>query len=370
MSAIVAALLLLLLIASLASSSDEWHISASPAPELDALFQRTEGWIGADGDYSIRLDHNRVLWLFSDTFVGSVVGGRRVDTTMINNSAAIQRQGANDFVEFFYKADPSSVPQSFVTPDEAEGYYWLFSSTLTSEGLYLFLLRVVPDDRNPAFPFRLTGMSLGQVTDPSASPDRWHISQRRVPFTRFGPDESVFFGSATLNVGGYVYVYGLKSARKDGGKTSAMSVARVQEDSFGDFTAWRFLANGKWGCDFEQCDALISPMPTEFSVSYLPGVERYVTVYTEGGIFGIIAVRLAPKPEGPWSDPIRVYDCPDKNWHEKAYCYAAKAHPELATAPDELVVTYACNSTNFPDLFSDARLYWPRFVRVKISRKD
>jgi hypothetical protein len=41
--------------------------SAAPAPELDALFDRADGWIGADGAYSVALSPQRTLWLFSET---------------------------------------------------------------------------------------------------------------------------------------------------------------------------------------------------------------------------------------------------------------------------------------------------------------
>ena len=51
------------------------------------------------------------------------------------------------------------------------------------------------------------------------------------------------------------------------------------------------------------------------------------------------------------------------------FCYAAKAHPELTATRDELLITYAANSWNFWDLFNDARLYWPRFVRVNLEAK-
>ena len=61
------------------------------APEWDALFQRNSGWIGADGDYSIPLTQDTTLWLFSDTLVGKVKDGKRIETSMINNSIALQR---------------------------------------------------------------------------------------------------------------------------------------------------------------------------------------------------------------------------------------------------------------------------------------
>ena len=55
------------------------------------------------------------------------------------------------------------------------------------------------------------------------------------------------------------------------------------------------------------------------------------------------------------------------DWPVKPFAYAGKAHPELTDAPGELIVTYAANSSDFWTLFQDARLYWPRFVRVKVT---
>ena len=226
---------------------------------------------------------------------------------------------------------------------------------------------------------------------PSGSPLEWKITQRSVPFTRFAKDQSIFFGSAALEVGSHIYVYGLDSRRKaeSGERKSApslqvsipggmgMIVARVSEDKLGDFEAWRFYAGGKWGTSFEKCQRLCEDIPTEFSVSYVPGIRQYAAVYTEGGIYGVIIVRLAPKPEGPWGEPIKVFDPippgidtwrDGKRWHEKTYSYAAKAHPELSRSPNELIVTYATNSMHFADLFDDARLYWPRFVKLTFQR--
>lgn len=355
-------------------------IEAAPAPELDALFARTSGWIGADGDYSVPLGENRTLWLFSDTFVGDVKEGKRVGATMINNSVAILQspsptlgergpRGVGKPAEFFYKTGQDGRPASFVTPDDGRGYFWLFDGIMTSKGLYMFLPRVEHSDDSPAFPFRLFGMRLGHVPKPSGSPLDWKIAQRDVPFSRFERDRSIFFGSAVTKVGSEVYIYGLDARRvgEPAERRAAMIVARVPEDEFGDFGAWRFYSSGEWTWNWENCDRLFEGCPTEYSVSYVPGIEQYAAVYTEGGIFGNIMVRFAPRPEGPWGEPIKAFDCPDKRWHEKAYSYAAKAHPELATSPNELIVTYATNSTNFPDLFDDARLYWPRFVRLIIA---
>jgi hypothetical protein len=59
-----------------------------------------------------------------------------------------------------------------------------------------------------------------------------------------------------------------------------------------------------------------------------------------------------------------LYRCPEVSWAKDYFCYAGKAHPELAEGPNDLVVTYAVNSWNMEDHQRDLRLYWPRFVRV------
>lgn len=342
-------------------------LEAVPAPELDALFRNSKGWVGADGHFTVSLDRNTVLWLFSDTFVGEVKDGRRVDCTMINNSIAIQRLGAGGKVEFFYRQGEDGRPKSFVTPDDGEGYFWLFGGALTRGGLYIFLLRVKHFPEGGGFPFKTIGMSLAHVPNPQDPPERWTMTQRRLPFSRFEDGGCIIFGSAVMIDGGYVYIYGLDSLRKsdDGKRRNAMVLARVPVEHLGDFDAWRFYSGGKWVRGPAACDALCDGLATEYSVCALPGEGKYAAVYTEGGIFGRIVMRLAPRPEGPWGEPIKVFDCPDKDWHKHAYSYAAKVHPELSTSPGELIITYATNSTHFPDLFDDARLYWPRFVRLK-----
>ena len=66
----------------------DWSVESAPA--YDALFQRTNGWTGADGDFTVALTNGLTLWLFSDTFIGEVRNGHRINTTMVHNSAAWQ----------------------------------------------------------------------------------------------------------------------------------------------------------------------------------------------------------------------------------------------------------------------------------------
>jgi len=96
-------------------------------------------------------------------------------------------------------------------------------------------------------------------------------------------------------------------------------------------------------------------------------LQRYVLVCTENGLSDKVIARTAPEPWGPWGAPRVVYGCPEAAWSQRVFCYAAKAHPMLASQPDELIISYAANSYDLSGVINDARLYWPRFLRVQVK---
>jgi hypothetical protein len=344
------------------------ELGSRAAPEWDTLFQSQSGWIGADGAYSVPLSTNTTLWLFSDTFVGDVKDGRRTNVVMINNSVALQA-GTNR-PEFFYGTGRDGKPASFIKPKDRRGYFWLMHGTRTESGLYLFLLQVVTVRPNDPFGFKLVDCWLGKVTNPDDPPPKWRVTQQKVPFTKLTSKGGLIFGGAVVREGDFIYIFGGDS-RQEAKKTAAqnrMVLARSPAEHLGDFDQWCFLANDDWQKDFKKVTPVLSNVGSEFSVSWLPARKRYAAVYSEG-IWGRILLRLAPSLTGPWSEPNLVYRCPEMTWSPKVFCYAGKAHPELASAPDELLITYAANSGNFWEVISDARLYWPRFVRVKLNQE-
>jgi hypothetical protein len=338
------------------------------APEWDALFQRDSGWVGADGAYSIPLTNDTTLWLFSDSLVGKIKDGKRIETSMINNSIALQR-GTNQ-PQFFYGTNSEGKPASFITPQEGPkgDYFWLAHGARTARGLYFFLHRIVTTRSGTPFGFKQVDGWLACVANPQDSPPQWRITQTKVPFTRIAPKDSLIFGGAVLPEGEYVYVFGGDSRpeAKKAGVPNGLVMARAPIGELGDFATWQFWGNGVWQGECEKVTPVFPNVGSEFSVSWLPARKAYAAVYSEG-IGGKILIRLAPALVGPWGNAREVYRCPEMEWSSKAFCYAAKAHPELASGPDELLITYAANSWDFWNLFKDARLYWPRFVRVELS---
>jgi Domain of unknown function (DUF4185) len=340
--------------------------SAHAMPGYDRLFQRTNGWIGADGDFTVSLSNGLTLWLFSDTFVGEVRDGHRIHHTMIHNSAAWQHgvAAANVRVKYFYKQSPDGRPETLITPADGKGWFWIFAAGMARGKLYLFLPQIVSKPGKPAFGFRQIDTWLGEVSNPLAPPPQWHITQRKIPFAQFGTGEDVSFGSAWLKTNGFIYVYGCRERNRTGKK---MILARVPETEPANFDAWRFRTCAGWSTNEDDMADLCVGVASEYSVSWLPALRQYVLICTENGLSDRIIARTAPEPWGPWSKAAVVYRCPDMKWNRDVFCYAAKAHPMLATNPDELIVTYAANSFELKLLMSDAQLYWPRFVRVTAS---
>jgi hypothetical protein len=364
-----AILVLLLWCSACLAPAAGFSFSAKPAPELDALFQQTHGWIGADGAFTVALSTNTTLWLFSDTFVGTIVDGKRTNVTMINNSVALQRRGAAP--EFFFHTGEK--PESFIKPLDGVGYFWLMSGNRGRRGLFLLLSQVKTVKPNTPFGFQTVGLWLGHVANPDDPPLQWRIAQTKVPFAQFSKRRTLTFGTAVLDCGGFTYLYGCSSTQKREGpfsrakKTAGMVLARVLPDEMDDFKSWRFFSNGEWSTDPEAATFICADAPAECSVSFLPVLNKYVLVYTTG-IWGQIVMRTAPAPTGPWSEPTTLFRAPEMQWSPKVFSYAGKAHPELA-GPDELIITYAANSFDFWELIKDARLYWPRFVRVELASR-
>ena len=146
-----------------------------------------------------------------------------------------------------------------------------------------------------------------------------------------------------------------------------MILARVPISSLSDFSRWRFYADGRWVSDFTRASRLCEDMPHEYSVNYLPALKKFVVVYSQDGLSNNILARLAVEPQGPWSDPIQLYQCPEADWDHSIFCYAAKAHATLSNTSDALVITYIANSVDFNKTANDARLYRPRFIRATFS---
>ena len=337
---------------------------ARPMPEMNALFAQTDNWIGGDGVYSVALTPERTLWLFSDTWIGSVHDGRRTNATIVNNTLAFQEgHGTNATLQFIIRQDAEGKPTAFLVPEDKQGWFWLMSSACVDQRLYLFLTQIEKTGTGGAFGFRQIGQWLGVVTNSLAPPLQWQVEQHKLPCTEISAERHVSYGGASLVDGEYLYIYGTDVDMKAGRRERCLTVARARTNEVADFSTWRYFANGQWDSDYHKASRLTDRMATEFSVSFLPKLGQYLLIYTDRGLSPKIQARTAATPWGIWSAPTTVFQCPEMAKDKNIFCYAAKAHPEQE-AEDAIIVSYVANSRDFGQVIADASLYWPRFIQI------
>jgi hypothetical protein len=343
------------------------QVSVEALPHYDALFERHSGWTGADGAYSVSLAANRLLWLFGDTWYGEIRDGHHHNAVIVNNSIGIQRgiSPPDAVVSFYSGKAPGGKPLAFIRPADGRGWFWIYDGIRVGKGLYLFLVRLERTAEGRSLGFKIIGSQLAHLTNPANSPENWRWLQQHIPWSRFSATGDTLFGSSVLKDNQFIYIYGTTEVVNGEMRRKSMILARVPATQLGQFDRWRFYSGGKWVADLNKSSRLCSDMANEFSVSYLAALGKYVLVHSEKGFSKNIVVRFAPEPWGPWSEPRPIYACPEAERSRDIFCYAAKGHPDLSTAPDEIIVTYVANSLDFDKVAADATLYRPRFLRVK-----
>src|SRR5207302_6022312 len=111
-----------------------------------------------------------------------------------------------------------------------------------------------------------------------------------------------------------------------------------------DMKAWEYwchgVREGQWSERPVEQVPLFRDAAPEMTVSRVRGLDGLVATYIPLGLGRDIMMRHARHPQGPWSQPVRAYCCPDAGG---VFTYAAKAHPELSMRDGQLVITYCRN---------------------------
>ena len=334
-----------------------------PAPEWNARFAGKTGWIGGDGVASAALGTDRIVWLFGDTIVGEVKHDGRAGM-MVNNSLGLSRPGKEGSLRFYFGKEQNKKPTSFFTPADGGGWFWPLSAIRLGKKLNLFFVQVEKADAKGVFAFRPIGTWLIVIDNPDDEPQSWRIRQHKLPFARFEPKHERSWGSAVVADKDFLYVYGYIAAG-NGLDRRRLTVGRVPHGKVEDLSAWQFCSKTGWSDKATDAIGAARGLATEFSVSRL-GDGRFVLVCTENGLGDRIVGRFAKEPQGPWSEPVLLYRCPEMAKDKGIFTYAAKAHSWAS--PDTLLVSYCTNTWDFGRLFRDETVYRPRFVWVKLPR--
>jgi hypothetical protein len=289
-----------------------------------------------------------------------------VTLTIVNNTIGVQ-EGSDRRPTYTVAKGADGKPTALVVPADGRGWFWLQAGTADRGRLTVFLNQVEKTDDKSVFGFRTVGLWLGTVANADQLPESWRVDQVKMPNAVFAKDRTLVWGAAVVRVGDDLFVFGIDERRGKGPLDRQMVVARVPAASVGTFADWRYFRHGAWGEDFQSASRLAGDVATEYSVT--PFGKRYLTVYNERGLSPRIVGRTADHPWGPWSAPFLLYECPEMRRDKQLFCYTAKAHPALSSGRD-LVMSYVVNSFDFWQVAHEAKLYWPRFVRVTFAPSE
>ncbi len=325
--------------------------SAVPAAEFNALFALPgPGWTGGDSTYSVKLPDGRTVWQFSDTFLGIVDrrGGRDRHSPLVNNTLVVQ---GDDGLTTLAGGDPTLPASFFPSPTgDRDDWYWQYDSTVEhpreGDKLRVFLLHFTRAGAG-VFGFRWLGNALATLSLPELQLEA---------IVKLPADGGVSWGAAVLEAEDHTYIYGTE----DLGDEKYMHLARAPRN--GVTGAWEFWGGASWTADPGASARIMPGVANEYSVTAHAGGLVLVTMDTTTTFSPDLVAFTACRPEGPWENRTLLYRTPESGL-ENQITYNAHAHPQFADERGWLV-SYNVNSRTFGDLFLDASIYRPRFIRV------
>lgn len=328
--------------------------SASPAAAglaastLTTMFQRygdTSGrWLGADRTASVPLPDGRVLWLFSDTFLGRPApdGSRPQTSPLIHNSAIVQ-QGRR-LTETITGGTPGR-PDSLVPTGSGDEFAWIGDASVTGASVQVLVNRYRRTGAGP-LEHALLGTSLAVLDLPALTLS----GVRPLPL-----GDRVSWGSEVLTADGHTYVYGTEAA----GQQKFAHLARVAGADLGG--AWEFWNGAGWSAREAGSARLLSGVGTNYGVRRVG--DRYVLVTHENNLMfsADFVAYTATSPSGPFDGPHYLFRAPETD--DGHLVYDADLHLDQAR-PGKLLVSYNVNNVDDAVAYADATIYRPRFVDV------
>ena len=327
--------------------------------------QNGPGWTGADGTYSVVLPDGTNLWLWSDSYIGTVDPTTRLrknDIFTAHNSLTVLNQATGSWTTVAY---PKTT--SYFVPKNKSDWFWVGEAVVVQPTAGTYQIKVMLMEWTGAF--KLVGHSVATLSWPSLA-----ISSI-TPIT--GLDTSLTWGTKILQVGNTYYIYGLKDP---GSNTKTPYVARLTSlNNLTNASKWQFwnATTGKWITGESNATAMsgVTAVTPEYSVdklSYNGG-----TFYLLAGmdplnppfpLWSNVTTWYSCSPQGPWSNKTTVYTAPEAGANGcktgTTVAYNAKAHSEFIDS-DGILMSYNVNANDSSDLVC-ANDYMTRFVRVPI----
>lgn len=337
----------------------EKYENAAVAGRCLPVFPDKDGWYGGDGAYSIKLDDQRTLWLFGDTFVAPDEGRKdRMDMDVIlGTTLAISTCSENN--EFRINYYLRKKDEKFISSFGGEEWLWPQDPFIAGGILYIPLITVTPTDKKEGdvFNFKISGHKFARINDFSGNdPRQWRVDY--VDLTPAVAPGIAAFATTSVVHDGYVYFYPFYVYSRDTVNLLGNILSRIPVNKMHNpvEAVEYFTREGSWESrpDPAKVKVVLDACVSELSVRYHAADKKWIAVYlTTQNKGDRLLYQVADKPEGPWSEPktlgvnVTEVDPQSTLYDKNNFCYAGKEHIEFAR-DRHLVVTYVCNS--FEDL--------------------
>ncbi|MBI9067075.1 MAG: DUF5005 domain-containing protein [Salinivirgaceae bacterium] len=319
------------------------------------LRSNSGGWIAGDATYSIDLPDNRTLWLFGDSFIGTVNedGSIVQGAKMIRNCALIMD---NDSLRALYGGtfeNPSEFIQTTM-PDST--WYWPDHGIVENNILKIFLAKFTTDPNGtPGWNFVYAGHDVASFSFPEIQ----LIEINELPYYS---ENAVLYGDRLFRDSIYTYIYGRKDHTVSEYKIPYPHIARTTGDISNN---WEFYNGSNWSDD---------PTATEpinnFQVSQQYCVfkhqNKYILITQDIWLSANIYSFTSNSPVGPWENKKILYTTPIV--YDNTFTYNAYAHPQF-DENNELLISYNTNG-DFWEIFNNVEIYRPNFIRVPYELID
>ncbi|MFD5630855.1 hypothetical protein [Streptomyces sp. NPDC127072] len=340
---------------------------------------RDDDWTGGDGTHSVRLPDGRLLWLFSDTYLGRVyappnpVGEsyawRDVSTPLVRNSAVVMSESGRLERTLPAPVFPDPAPQQWRWPVAAR-------VEPRSPGSLDQVVRVLLWTRTAGQAPWIYGVPTATEVATLSLPDlrvegiTTVLDQRSVA----DPARRVLFGTTAVDEGDWTYVFGGDDAQATSRPASKAYVARVPRGGLADPGAWEYWDGERWTVRAVPRPVLGDGQRTGVgsAFSVLRDDGTYVLFTMASGAAGLTTVTSywACSPTGPWHGPTRSFDphLPDG----EVAAYNPQVHTELSD-DERVVLSYDVNwleatgTSAQANLSRNVSLYRPRFVTLRLG---
>jgi len=315
---------------------------------------RSDAWVmvGQDGGQSIDLG-DRALLVFSDTLLmstGRVDGelppavAESVDLAGLGvfraNCAALMdgddMRAGLEALRFFSGDDgfPAEILPATERERAARLRFWPAHGIRVGADVYVYYVGIETLAPRDPWGFRNAGVGLARVDTSTGRSDRIRADGEWRLWSAGSRD--LHFGVQVIEHERHAYVFG---SVRHGFDVTAI-VARVPIDAIADRDAYEYYdpARERWLPDLARAGSL-GPCGSDYSVSFNRYLGRYLMVYVDA-FSKRLAVRLAERPEGPYSEVEAVGRLP----HAPAsdLIYLGFEHPRFARDGGQRVLVSYC----------------------------